>query len=269
MTHCTVTKKIYKAIYSGVPPAARALIWEVFFRSRQRGFCLSTHFPWIEQSVDTHCLTFSETDGGPVVATLVLRQLDLATVGRCAMVGMVCVDLAWRGRGLSTQLLTSALAFATGQQFAALVLWTGQPGIYSSHGFVPDACDSFSQVTLNPLGPRTQVKFSKGHTDRARGLPPFAQQLIVIDSSAAQLIAVETAQGLALAEWQGSLPAVLDLIEAALPASWGLNAPADAPIFEELSKRGHVYTPLPCAKRMIRHLGVPLAVPYISVLDRI
>lgn len=257
------------AISRGVPVAARELIWDVFFRSRQRGISLSTHFPWIEQSIGTYCVLLSDAYRGAVLATLVLREVQLASLGRCAMVGMVAVDSAWRGQGLSRQLLTRALAFATEQQLATVVLWTGQPGIYKSHGFVPDACDSFGQVTLNNLRPRAQVRFSRGAPDAARGLPPFAQQLISVESSAAKLIAVETAQGVALAEWQGALPAVLDLIEAALPTSWGLNAQVDSQIFDEIRIRGHRYTPLPCAKRMLWHRSAPLAVPYISVLDRI
>ena len=269
MAPITTTPRLYEAIIPGVPLAARALIWEVFFASRQRGVDLRTHFPWIEQSMDTHCLTLSEKEGGSAVASLVLRQRTHSPVGSCAMVGMVCVDLAWRGRGLATRLLRRAHAFAIAQQFPALVLWTGQPGIYRRHGFVPDKCDSLGQVTLDPLRLRAHVKFSKGQSHAARGLPPFAERLVYVESAAAQLITLETACEVALAEWQGSLPAVLDLIEVALPTTWHLNAPADAPIFEELHKRGHSYTPSPCATRMSLHLGPPATIPYISVLDRI
>ena len=256
-------------VVRGVPLAARTLIWDVFFTSRQRGVDLSTHFPWIEQSADTHCVKLSVSDGGPVVATLVLRQPHFATVGRYAMVGMVCVDRAWRGRGFASQLLTSAVAFSIEQQFAALLLWTGQAGVYKSHGFVLDACDSFGRVTSNPLRPRAKVEFTRVHPDASRGLPPFAQKLISVESAVARIVVVESAQCLALAEWEGSLPAVLDLIEATLPTSWGINAPIADPIFEEIQRRGHKYTSLLCAERMVLHLAAPVPLPYISVLDRI
>ncbi len=262
-------KKLKFATFSGVPSAARQLIWEVFFASRQRGIDLPTHFPWIEQNVDIHCLTLSEEDDRPVVATLVLRERNQPPGNRCAMIGMVCVDQARRGQGLSSQLLANMLTFAAEQKINTLLLWTGQPSIYSRHGFAPDTCDSFSRVTLDPLRPRAQVGFFKGLADTARGLPPFAQQLIRLESDAAELIGIETMNGIAIAEWKGSPSAVLDLIESALPATWSLNAPADASIFDEIRKRGHSSLPLPCATRMVRHLNLPEHIPYISVLDRI
>ncbi len=264
-----MTHKICNTILPSVSHGAQTLIWEVFFLSRRRGVDLETHFPWINQRVNTHCLTLSVEGSEAVIATLILRQFDVASIGRCAMVGMVCVDKAWRGQGLSSQLLSKALAYAAELHLASLVLWTGEPRIYNRQGFVEDKCDSFVQVTLNPFRPRAQVKFGIGHASSARGLPPFAQQLVCIESSLAQLITVRTRQGVALAEWHGELHAVLDLIEAALPASWGLNSSANDPIFEELCDRGHAYTSLMCAERMVRHLGTPFTVPYISVLDRI
>lgn len=257
------------AVFSGVPAEARALIWDVFFSSRQRGVDLPTHFPWIEHSAGTHCLTLKLMGGGPLVATLVLRQLELTPSRRAAMVGMVCVNPTWRGRGISKQLLTNALAFATEQRLAALILWTGQPSIYSPHGFVLDGCDSFGTVMLNPQSLRKPTEFSRSYSAAARGLPPFAQRLLVIENATAQLHVLETAQGIALAEWRGHLSSVLDLIEAALPTSWGINAAADDPLFGELHRRGHSYTPLPCANRMALFLDTPAPLPYISVLDRI
>jgi predicted GNAT family N-acyltransferase len=265
------SKKMISSMFPSVPSAARALIWDVFFASRQRGIDLPTHFPWIEQTIGTSCLTLSETNDGPVVATLVLRELDLPSESRCAMIGMVCVNQAWRGRGLSTRLLSDALAFAAEQQINSLLLWTTQPGVYSKHGFTSntETCDTFGQVTVNSLRPRAQVKFSRNYPGTSRGLPPFGKQLIRFESDAAELIGVETAEGMALAEWTGFPPAVLDLIETVFPSTWNLNAPADAPIFDEINRRGYFYAPLPCAKRMVLHLSSPVCIPYISILDRI
>ena len=262
-------KKLKYSISTGVPSGARALIWEVFFASRQRGIDLPTHFPWIEQNIGTYCLAFSEKSEGPVVATLVLREYDQSTGSRCALIGMVCVDKPWRGQGLSTQLLTNMLHFSADQKINSLLLWTGQPRVYSRHGFVSDTCETFSRVTLDPLRPRAQVRFHRGPANTSRGLPPFAQQLIRFESNAAELIVMETTHEITLAEWKGSPSAALDLIEAALPTTWHLNAPADALIFDEIRKRGHSLMPLPCATRMVRNLGLPEHIPYISVLDRI
>jgi predicted GNAT family N-acyltransferase len=263
------SSQLVSSIFSGVPSAAQTLIWEVFFASRQRGIDLRTHFPWIETNVGTYCLALSETNGGPVVATLVLRKHNLLSVSRWAKVGMVCVDQAWRGRGLGKQLLNNILTFAAEQKIMSLVLWTGQPSIYKGHGFASDSCDTFGQVTLHHLYKREPVRFSERHGSSNRGLPPFAQQLIHFESATAELIGLETSNGMSLAEWRGPLPKVLDLIESAFPTTWSLNAPAEAPIFEEIRNRGHLYTSLPGAKRMVRHLGIPAQIPYISVLDRI
>lgn len=261
--------KITFSTFSGVPNSARALIWQVFFATRQRGIDLSTHFPWINQTTGTYCLALSEANDGPVVATLVLRECNLPSGSRCAMIGMVCVDQSWRGRGLSKQLLDNLLIFAAEQKIASLLLWTGQPNIYVRHGFVPDTYDSFGRVTLNSLHPHVKIGFTQKRAETTRGLPPFAQQLICFESEAAQLIVIKTAMGMALAEWKGVQPAVLDLIETALPSTWHLNAFAGSSIFEDIRRRGHSYTPMPCAKRMVLHLNSPVHIPYISVLDRI
>ena len=259
------------SIFTGVPSAAKALIWDVFFASRQRGIDLATHFPWIDQAAGTYCLTLSRKNDGLVVATLVLRELNLPFGIRCAMIGMVCVKQAWRSQGLTTQLLSNVINFATEQQINSLFLWTTQPGIYISHGFTfnTGTSDTFGRVNVDSLRSCSEVKFTKGNPTNTRGLPPFGKQLIHFESDAAEIIGVETTEGIALAEWRGSPPSVVDLIEAALPSTWNLNAPADAPMFDEINKRGHIYAPLPCAKRMVLHLGAPVSVPYISILERI
>jgi GNAT superfamily N-acetyltransferase len=259
------------SISSGVPCASRALIWEVFFTSRKRGFYLPTHFPWIEQNFNTYCLTLSENSCGASVATLVLRIQRLPSGSRYAMVGMVCVDQAWRGHGLSKRLISNALTFASEQQISSLLLWTTKPNIYREHGFTPDneICDTFNRVSLNPLRPFATVAFTKVSPDASRGLPPFAKQLIRFESDAAELICVDTEQGMALAEWKGPLPAVFDLIESALPTTWNLNAPEGSQIFDEINRREHFCIPLLGAERMVRHLGTPILIPYISILERI
>lgn len=113
------------------------------------------------------------------------------------MIGMVCVDQAWRGQGLSTQLLSNAINFSSEQQINSLLLWTTQPGIYSRHGFTSDTeiCDTFGRVTLNSVRPREYVKFTKGSPGTSFGLPPFGQRLVRFESDSAELIAVETLGG--------------------------------------------------------------------------
>lgn len=256
-------------VVAGVPLVAQALIWNVFFASRGRGVDIHTHFPWIDQGRNVHCIIVTERDRGELIATLVLREAVSDKTERYAMIGMVCVHKLWRCQGLSVQLMATALSFAIEQHIDSLLLWTRQPSIYRRHGFLPDNRDGFGRVALNPLCPPSRVTFARRRAEKARGLPPFGRELIRFESAAAEVLVVETAKGVTLAEWRGSMRAVIDLAEAALPATWSLNAPTEAPIFEELSKRGHLYTPLSGATRMVRHLDKPVDLPFISVLDRI
>lgn len=259
------------SIFTGVPSGAKALIWEVFFASRQRGFDLHTHFPWIDQKEGVYCFALSEVKSGTTVGVLVLRILDHFTESRCAMIGMVCVSQSWRGKGLSARLLSSVVTFATNQQIDSLLLWTTQPGIYHKHGFMSDTgtCDIFGRVTGNLMSSRARMRFSKESSWTYSGLPPFGKQLVRFESKDAELIVVETVEGLSLAEWMGSPSDALDLIETALPLTWNLNAPADTPILDEINKRGYSYVPLPSAERMVLHFGMPVYIPYVSILKRI
>ena len=256
-------------VVAGVPLEAQALIWDVFFASRGRGLDIHTHFPWIDDSRNVHCITVTERGCGELVATLVLRGSVSDKIGRYAMIGMVCVDELWRRLGLSRQLMETALSFAAEQHINSLLLWTEQPSVYRRYGFLPDNRDGFGSVALNPLRPPSRITFVRRHADAARGLPPFGRGLTRFESDAAEVIGVETAKGVTLAEWRGPMPSVLDLVESALPATWRLNTSVGAPIFDEISKRGHFYTALPGATRMVRHLYKPVDVPYVSVLDRI
>jgi predicted GNAT family N-acyltransferase len=262
-------QQISFSIFSGVPRKARELIWDVFFMSRKRGIDLPTHFPWIEQEQTTNCLMLSDAKDGATIATLVLRKQTLPSEISYGMIGMVCVDPAWRGCGFSARLLSNTIEFASEQQIHALVLWTGRPGIYSSHGFLSDACDNFGRIEFDSLRLRKQIMCSQRRIVSNRGLPPFAQQLVLFKSDEAEIIVIEMEQGIALAEWKGPLTAVLDLIDATLPATWHLNTPSNSPIIEGLSKRGYFYTPLPASQRMVRYIDKAVNIPYISVLDRI
>lgn len=262
---------MYLSINAGVPNSAKELIWNVFFASRQRGIDLDTHFPWINQTDGIHCIAISESKATPIVATLVLRVLNIVPGILCAMIGMVCVANNWRRQGLSTNLLNNINTICESQKIKSLVLWTGQPAIYQSHGFEIDleVCDAFTLVNGKPLQQENKINYKIIAANKHRGLPPFAEKLFQIESHDAELMAIKTPQGMAVAEWSGSLDSVLDLIDSALPATWNLNAAANDPIINALLSRGHACTSLPCAKRLIRHIDKPITLPYISVLDRI
>jgi predicted GNAT family N-acyltransferase len=267
-----VTSHQVQLSHSGsVPASARALIWDTFFVSRKRGVDLLSHFPWIEQESHVVCLSLFDLSGGVCVATLVLRSNTPWAKTPYAMLGMVCVDPAWRGRGYCTQLLSHTTDFAARNSIHSIVLWTTQPGLYAKFGFAEDTdvCDTYGRVEINPQRRREPVEYVRADMDASVALPPFGRQLIRFQSRNAEVISVETPDGLVVADWKGEISDVMGLIESALPSAWGLNAPAASLVHDELTRRGHRYRPLPCATRMVRHTGRPERIPYISILDRI
>jgi hypothetical protein len=203
------------------------------------------------------------------VAALVLREVANVGGQRFGMIGMVCVDPARRGEGLSGLLLENALGLAAEKEIPSLLLWTALPQVYLKHGFEPERCDSFGEVKLNSGRARPGIKFYARPVAASRGLPPFAHGLVRFQSESAEAIVLETAQGVAVGEWSGHASDVVDLLEAALPNTWRLNCATDDEILDEVKKRGHSFEPLPCAVRMARHAHRALTIPYISILDRI
>ncbi len=263
--------KIKISIFPFIPSGAKDLIWEVFFESRNRGIDLITHFPWIDNKKNLFCIALSVENQKDIIATLIVRMHDTLSGLRCAMIGMVCVKEAWRGLGLSAKLISETIIFTEEQKIDTLLLWTTQPKIYSKHGFTSDTenRDTYCRVSINSLSSRSEVKFRRGKSATSRGLPPFATKLMHFENNVAELTVLETADGKALAEWNGSPSDVFDLAEVALPLTWNLNGPEASPIYEEMEKRGHFSEPLPCADRMVLQLRLPSYTPYISVLDRI
>lgn len=124
------------SVHEGVPPAAKALIWEVFFRSRGRGIDLSVHYPWIDQRDRVTSILISPDHGNEqatAAAALVIKEASLVAGRKIGLVGLVCVDEAFRGSGLGHKLVSAATEVARDKSFDTLVLWTGKPNVYVKH----------------------------------------------------------------------------------------------------------------------------------------
>jgi len=249
------------------PAGARQLFWDVFFASRGRGVDLHTHCPWLADPAATHCISL--TDDGQIVAALALRERSVVGVGRIGLIGLVCVHEAWRGRGLSRQLLDAAVSQARDDGLADLLLWTAKPEVYATLGFEADRQEQFIQVDA-PTRAST-VPASSGPTPRGPGLPPFATAAWDWATGDASLTTLDGPAGATLADWSGDWDGVFRLIDDALPRHWSVNLPADAPLLRELTRRDYRCAARPGAWQLRLHTGSGPAAPLppIPLLERV
>ena len=261
---------------AGASRPARELFWEVFFSSRGRGVSLHAHFPWLEDGFGVTCLEIRDPiRADKAVAALVIRAMSLPSGESIGLIGLVCVEEAWRGRGLSAQLISTASSYAEQAGLRALILWTQTPGVYDRHGFCVDEQDLTGRISSLP-GRACIVECVReawpapGNRSDKQGLPPFASSGQRITGSGAELILVSSASLTTLAEWQGATVAVADLIESTISGTWMLNICANDPLIAELNNRRFKVDLVPGAIRMIKCLrDGPLALPPIKLIDRI
>lgn len=260
-------------ILPAVPDAARALIWEEFFRSRGRGVSLAFHSPWIDDPAGLFCVTASEGEAGPVLGTLVVKLRTTDDTHRLGMIGYVCVASDHRGRGISRLMMNDAVLAARERGLASLVLWTQTPQVYRGNGFVPRANDIFRQygpIKGGPMAGELKTQDWPGTGDAARGIPAFASSARRVAGARASIILLETPGGPAVAEWNGQDGDVADLIAAAVPGDWWLNAFADDGLLTELDDRAATLQDRPPGMMVLPLDGQdPASVPGVRLLDRI
>lgn len=272
------TPLLQHAIHQGVPPSARALIWKVFFSSRGRGVDLPTHYPWIgnRAQVTSVLISRSGSSDESAAATLVIKEEALPNVGTVGLVGLVCVDDAFRGSGLSHQLLSAATDIGKEKSYDCLVLWTNKPNVYVKHGFTVDSHDRYGAVRRHAATGQDNL-FHHDLTGvtvedkSSQGVPAFAQSVIAFSNHTASITVIQTLQGCTLTEWTGDWDAVFQIIDQALPDQWNLNAPGNSGIYAELINRGYSPELQVNSQRMISSLSgknFP-SFPYISLLNRI
>lgn len=257
---------------------AKKLIWNVFFESRQRGISLDFHFPWLDDGKQVACLTIDETKFGAsqTWAALIIKKQHVDGLGEIGLVGMVCVDPAHRGQGLSTRLMQSAEAYAKKTALKALVLWTTKPAVYEKAGYTKDSQDLYGTVCKSRAGSVRQTAASvktgiRQMHHHSGGVPAFAEEVIQFSTTVASVTICKSRQSTTLAEWSGGINDTLSLIEHMLPEAWQLNAPQNALLIPALQKHGYTFDLRPGALRMIRRISLPKAaqIPYITILQRI
>ncbi|CAG2142591.1 hypothetical protein LMG19282_02250 [Cupriavidus campinensis] len=267
------------SVHEGVPHAARTLIWEVFFRSRGRGIDLPAHSPWIDDSTGVTTILIGADQPGDepkAAAGLVIKEAPMADGRKVGLVGLVCVDEAFRGKGLGHQLVAAATEVGRNQAFDTLVLWTNKPNVYAKHGFAVDSADRYGPV-WTPAHEGMDRPFChdlaglKTEDISARGIPAFAKSVLVFSGDSAAITVLPTVQGYTLADWRGDWDGVFRLIEQVLPAAWSLNALADSAILAELHSRAYKSDLSPGSYRMVHELSGRdhSRLPYIPLLNRI
>lgn len=268
------------SVYEGVPPAARELIWEVFFKSRGRvGIDLTTHYPWIDEKAGVTSILIMSGHGqehSTAVATLVVKEETLVDDKKVGLVGFVCVNEALQGRGLGRKLVSKAIEVGKDKSFNMLVLWTNKPDVYVKHGFAVDSEDWYGNVwkrTEHGAGRPFCHDPSGLRIDDISplGIPAFAKRVLVFSNDTASITVLQTNQGYTLAAWSGNWGSVFEIIERILPNSWNLNAPANSDIYTRLESHGYNFDFAVGSQRMINNLASKdePCLPYIPLLKRI
>ncbi len=253
-------------VTSGVPAAARELMWEVFFASRGRGVSLPAHFPWIENTDKVFCISLLDAHfpkGEKVIGALVVKMVDVSMHQQVGFVGLVCVAEDWRGKNLSSRLLLEATKLGQDLHLQALVLWTQKPNVYTGQDFVTDGQEFFGSALRGKKSTNTMAFTSVGWPDSAdihnqQGLPPFSSSGKLISTEHAKVVIVESLDGgVTLVKWIGRKEDVADLLECALPDKWGVNISECDALVAELRKRQFKIDLKPAAVRMVKNLKKP------------
>lgn len=204
------------AVDGAPPPAARALIWQEFFQSRGRGIDWVTHLPWVGQA-SSACASVSI--GSEVVAALLIRILPGTAT---AMIGYVCVDNQYRGRGLSRILLELSIEWLSESNLDQVVLWTSKPGVYDTIGFMVggQARNLRLRIESMPSVPGLACVSWPGSAIDQPGLPPFATAGYCATLGDARIAFADTATGATLLDLHGEPEAVYVLMAILRPGNW-------------------------------------------------
>ncbi|WP_215406321.1 GNAT family N-acetyltransferase [Janthinobacterium sp. JC611] len=258
--------------------ALKALFWDVFFHSKNRGVTLQRHFPWLSAASDG--VVFAEARIGTVtVGGLVLRekqhQLGERTL-RIAMIGLVCVAQGERGKGIANSMLETIIAHAREQQFDYLTLWTSQYAVYEKHGF--QVADRWMYGWVRGAEGNEQQPFEPDGSlvpDTSLPLPPFARAVYCYRDPVCSMVVLEDAHGAIVTAYEGLPAAAAAAMVRHLPACWRLNVLAQDAILHALQLHGKTLELAPVRLQMWLPLRDDLPVEQVlghvtfAVLDRI
>ncbi|MDQ4626253.1 GNAT family N-acetyltransferase [Janthinobacterium lividum] len=258
--------------------ALKALFWEVFFQSKNRGVTLQRHFPWL--SAAPNDVIFAEARIGTVtVGGLVLREkqypLGERTL-RIAMIGLVCVAQRERGKGIANSMLEAIVAHAREQQFDYLTLWTSQYSVYEKHGF--QVADRWMYGWVRGGEGNDQQPFEPDGNlvpDTSLPLPPFARAVYCYRDPVCSMVVLEDTHGAIVTAYDGLPAAAASAMVRHLPSCWRLNVLAQDAILHELQLHGRTLELAPVRLQMWLPLRDVLPVEQLldhvtfPVLDRI
>ncbi|MGX9786404.1 GNAT family N-acetyltransferase [Janthinobacterium lividum] len=258
--------------------ALKALFWEVFFQSKNRGVTLQRHFPWL--SAAPNGVIFAEARIGTVtVGGLVLRekqyQLGERTL-RIAMIGLVCVAQRERGKGIANSMLEAIVAHAREQQLDYLTLWTSQYSVYEKHGF--QVADRWMYGWVRGGEGNDQQPFEPDGNlvpDTSLPLPPFARAVYCYRDPVCSMVVLEDTHGAIVTAYDGLPAAAASAMVRHLPSCWRLNVLAQDAILHELQLHGRTLELAPVRLQMWLPLRDVLPVEQLldhvtfPVLDRI
>lgn len=258
--------------------ALKALFWDVFFQSKNRGVTLQRHFPWLSEA--SNAGIFAEARIGTVtVGGLVLRekqyQLGECTL-RIAMIGLVCVAQRERGKGIASSMLEAIIAHAREQQFDYLTLWTSQYSVYEKHGF--QVADRWMYGWVRDAEGNDQQSFEpdgKLVLDTSLPLPPFARAVYCYRDPVCSMVVLEDAHGAIVTAYDGLPAAAASAMVRHLPSCWRLNVLAQDAILHALQRHGKTLELAPVRLQMWLPLRDVLPVEQLldhvtfPVLDRI
>ena len=119
-----------------------------FVYNKQRSHSLSKRFPNILSLANIEQIRVAVSNG-EICGAYVIKLFNWIVekrVWRGAMVGMVWVDLQYRGMGIGLNLLSSAKQFLLKKGLDFGVLWTGTPKFYEHAGWYSNDCGLFGEV---------------------------------------------------------------------------------------------------------------------------
>lgn len=195
---------------------AKELIWNEFFKTRNRGINWDTHFTWANKG-DFLCI--SAKIDSKIVATLLIRKMLNSKI---LMIGCVCVHPDYRGKKLSSAIMEYAIDIAETSGYRGIVLWTRKPCVYKKFGFTIDKFENIYTFGPNPIKHNINIQLNHWPDKNSNldSLPPYAKAGWRAANNDAYIIFVDAASGPILLEMQGDPGLVYQLMSHTRPSTW-------------------------------------------------
>ncbi|MDI3361446.1 GNAT family N-acetyltransferase [Lelliottia sp. V89_10] len=198
------------------------IVWDVFFLKKSRGRSLKIHFPWLFDS-STQFLSFEIIKNKEIVGGLIVAEKNINSI-KVGLLGLVCIDERFRGKGYLKKLMDSALSTIALENFDAIYLWTSQHDLYKKYGF-SSLDDSIlvkvKYITNSHSEPKAKIKI----TERADlSIPPFASSIYQADIDDVSFIYCENNQSKYILSYNGILESVIKAFGAFVDDTFYINS---------------------------------------------